>query len=131
MDKLPNASIENILTGEGFETEIISLLILDSKQIRKSDWQFNWIKELGDSSKQVYKLTTINEPTIIQGLLSIEDKNDHIFVHLIESANFNKGNGKVYSGVSENLVAFTGRIAFEKGYDGFIAFDEKAALLWD
>ena len=128
IDKLTN-SIENTLTGEGFETEIIRLSISDSKQIKRSDWQFNWIKELGDSTKQVYKLTTINEPTIIQGLVSIEDKNDHIFMHLIESANFNKGNGKVYFGVPGNLVAFACKVAFEKGYDGFIAFDAKTALI--
>jgi hypothetical protein len=128
IDKLTN-SIENILTGEGFDTEISNLSTLNSKQIIKTDWQFNWIKELGDSTKQVYKLTTIQEPSIIQGLISLEDKNDHIFMHLIESANFNKGKEKVYLGVPGNLVAFACKIAFEKGYEGFIAFDAKTALI--
>ena len=44
------------------------------KQIKKAGWQFNWGKELRDKTKEVYKLTTVNNPTIIQGLLSIEDK---------------------------------------------------------
>jgi hypothetical protein len=44
-----------------------------------------------DKSKEVYKLSTFNNPSIIQGLISIEEKEDHIFMHLVESAGFNKG----------------------------------------
>lgn len=62
---------------------------MDTKQIRKTEWQFDWHSELNDLTKEVYKLTTVNNPTIIQGLLSIEDKQDHIFMHVIESAKFN------------------------------------------
>jgi len=43
---------------------------------------------------------------IIQGLLSISDYEDHIFMHLIESAPFNFGKPKLYEGVPGNLVAF-------------------------
>lgn len=86
IDKLTN-SIENILTGEVFDTEIVKLTESDRKQIVKYDWQFDWINEVKDKTKAVYKLTTINNPTIIQGLLSIEDKQDHFFMHLIESSN--------------------------------------------
>lgn len=50
-------------------------------------------------------------------------------MHLIESAKFNKGNAKMYLGVPGNLVAFACQVAFEKGYDGFIAFDAKTALI--
>ena len=66
---------------------------------------------------------------IIQGLLCIEDKKDHIFLHLLESAKFNKGKQKVYLGVAGNLVAFACKISFEKGYEGFVAFDSKTALI--
>jgi len=89
IDKLTN-SIENTSTGEVFDTEIVRLTSLDNKQIKKEDWEFNWHKEIKDKTKAIYKLTTVNNPTIIQGLLSIEDKQDHIFMHLIESAKFNK-----------------------------------------
>jgi hypothetical protein len=77
IDKLTN-SIENTLTGEVFDTEIIRLTSGDNKQIKKADWQFEWLKELKDETKEVYKLTTVNNPTIVQGLVSIEDKQDHI-----------------------------------------------------
>ena len=49
IDKLTN-SIENISTGEVFDTEIVRLTEIDRKQIIKSDWQFDWIKELKDTT---------------------------------------------------------------------------------
>ncbi len=128
IDRLTN-SIENTLTGEVFDTQIVRLTSADSKQIKKSEWQFDWQAELKDKTKDVYELTTINNPTIIQGLLSIEDKQDHIFMHLIESAKFNKGKGKVYVGVPGNLVAYACKVSVDEGYEGFLAFDAKTMLI--
>lgn len=128
IDKLTN-SIENTYTGEVFDTEIVLLTQLDAKFINNTDWQFDWVKELKDKTKKVFKLYTVNNPTIIQGLLSIEDKEDHIFMHLIESAKFNKNKNKVYLGVPGNLIAFACKISFEKGYEGFVAFDAKTSLV--
>ncbi|RYY05950.1 MAG: hypothetical protein EOP43_07675 [Sphingobacteriaceae bacterium] len=128
IDKLTN-SIENVLISEVFNTEVVRLTNKNSRQIRKADWEFNWHKELKDETKEVYKLTTANNPTIIQGLLSIEDKADHIFMHLIESSKFNKGKEKVYLGVPGNLVAYACKVSVDKGYEGFLAFDAKTALI--
>ncbi len=75
IDKLTN-SLENTLTGEVFNTEIVRITSADAKQIKKSEWQFDWHKELKDKTKEAYKLTTVNNPTIIHGLISIEDKQD-------------------------------------------------------
>lgn len=77
----------------------------------------------------VYKLTTVSNPTIIQGQVSIEDKQDHVFMHLIESAKFNKHKDKVYYGVPGNLVAFACKFSFDKGYQGFLTFDAKTTLV--
>lgn len=128
IDKLTN-SIENTSTGEVFDTEIIRLTIKDISQIKKIDWQFDWAGEIKDKTKEVYKLTTVNNPTIIQGLLSIEDKQDHIFMHLIENAKFNKNKDKVYLGVPGNLVAYACKVSVDKGYQGFLAFDAKTSLI--
>jgi hypothetical protein len=128
IDKLTN-SIENVSTGEVFDTVVVLLESRDLGLIRKSEWQFDWGKELKDKTKDVYKLTTVNNPTIIQGLLSIEDKEDHVFMHLIESSKFNKGKDKVYFGVPGNLVAYACKVSFDKGYQGFLAFDAKTALI--
>jgi hypothetical protein len=128
IDKLTN-SIENTSTGEVFDTEVVRLTIKDVNQIKKADSQFDWTKEIKDKTKEVYKLTTVNNPTIIQGLLSIEDKQDHIFMHLIESAKFNKHKVKVYLGIPGNLVAYACKVSVDKGYQGFLAFDAKTALI--
>lgn len=128
IDKITN-SIENTSTGEVFDTEVVRMTLKDIRQIRKGDWQFQWVQEIKDKSKEVYKLTTTNNPTIIQGLISIEDKQDHIFMHLIESAKFNKNKNKVYLGVPGNLVAYACKISVEKGYEGFLAFDAKTTLI--
>jgi hypothetical protein len=40
IDKLTN-SIENISTGEVFDTEVVRLTLKDIVKIKKSDWQFD------------------------------------------------------------------------------------------
>jgi hypothetical protein len=74
-------------------------------------------------------LTTVNNNEIIQGIISLTDKSDHIFMDLIESAKFNKGKKKLYKGVAGNLVAFACKISFEKGYDGVVSFIPKTQLI--
>ena len=64
IDKLTN-SIENSSTGEVFNTEIVKLTEKDKKKILKIEWQFDWHKELKDNTKETFKLTTVNNPTII------------------------------------------------------------------
>lgn len=128
IDKLTN-SVENSLTGEVFDTEITRLIKGNLKAIKKSDWVFDWKLEFRTPKNEIYKLSTANNPTIIQGLLSIEDKDDHIFMHLIESAKFNKGKDKIYLGVPGNLVAFACKVSLDKGYDGYVAFDSKTVLI--
>jgi hypothetical protein len=128
IDKLTN-SIENTLSGEVFDTNIAPVGDKDIKAIKSSHWQFDWKLEFKDNSKQIFKLTTTNNPTIIQGLLSIEDKDDHIFMHLVESAKFNLGKNKLYLGVPGNLVSYACKVSFDKGYEGFVAFDSKTVLI--
>jgi len=128
IDKLTN-SIENVISGEVFDTQITRLYPVDGKQIKKTEWVFNWHKELKDDAKQVYKLTTINNPQIIHGLVAITDKQDHIFMELIENAKFNKGKHKLYNGVAGNLVAFACKMAFELRYDGVVSFIAKTQLI--
>ncbi len=126
IDKLTN-SIENAISGEVFDTVITQLTI--PKHIKKTDWTFNWQTEIKDKSKAVYKLTTISNPDIVQGLISLIDKGDHIYMDLIESAKFNKGKKKLYKGVAGNLVAFACKCSFERGYDGVVSFIAKTQLV--
>ena len=90
---------------------------------------FNWGAEFNIPSRDVYKLTIVNNPSIIQGLISLEIKPDHVFLHLVESASFNKGRTKVYAGVPGNLVAFACQLSFQRGHEGNVSFLSKTQLV--
>lgn len=128
IDLLTN-SIENSVTSEVFDTHVVKLEKSDKSGFNPDEWLFEWESELGLINREVYKLTTVNNPTIIHGLVSLEIKSDHIFIHLVESANFNKGSNKVYLGVAGNLFAFACKLSIDKGYEGYVAFDSKSALI--
>jgi hypothetical protein len=57
IDKLTN-SIENAKTGEHFKTQILAFNKNDKGYV-KSKWIFNWQKESGDISRQIFTLVTI------------------------------------------------------------------------
>ncbi len=129
IDKLTN-SIRNTISGDSFQTEISILKKSDLKVVtKKNGWSFNWRIEYNDLTKEVYKLTVINNPDIIQGLLSITIESDHIFMNLLESAPFNIGKNKLYEGVAGNLVAYACKVSFQRGYEGFVAFTAKTNLI--
>jgi len=79
--------------------------------------------------REVYRLMVENNPDITQGLVCFEDKGDHLYMHLIESAAFDRGGSKTYLGVPGNLVAHGCRLPFDRSYDGFLAFTAKTALV--
>ncbi len=129
VDKLTN-SIENVITGDRFPTYITLIANADLKiAARKSGWQFNWKSEFKQPERDVFKLTIANNQSVIQGLISLEIKPDHVYMHLVESAPFNKGKTKVYSGVPGNLVAFACKLAFQRGHDGNVSFFSKSQLV--
>ena len=95
IDKLTR-SIENVVTGDRFPTEISLINKSDLKTISsKTNWQFNWQSEFVLKEREIYKLTIVNNPKVIQGLISLEVKEDHVFMHLLENAPFNKGASKM------------------------------------
>ncbi len=129
IDKLTN-SIENVITGDRFKTEIIYISEFDLKEIsKKNKWLFNWKSEFKSPDRDVYKLVISGNESIIQGLISLTEKQDHVYVHLIESAPFNMGKNKVYVGVPGNLFAFACKVSFHRGFDGYVAFTAKTQLI--
>ena len=67
--------------------------------------------------------------SIVQGLISLEVREDHVFMHLVESAPFNKGKTKLYSGIPGNLVAFACKLSFQRGHEGNVDFISKSQLI--
>ncbi len=129
IDRLSD-SILNTISGDSFQTEVATLKKSDLKHVlKKNGWNFDWKAEFNDLKKEVYKLSIVNNPDIVQGLLSITIESDHIFMNLLESAPFNIGKQKLYEGVAGNLVAYACKVSFQKGYDGFVAFTAKSRLI--
>ena len=129
IDRLTN-SIQNTISGYSFATEVSRITKTDLKQItKKNGWAFNWKNELEDNTREVFKLTIINNQNIIQGLLSFTIQPDHIYMDLLESAPFNRGKNKLYEGVAGNLVAYACKVSFEYGYNGYVSFTSKTKLI--
>jgi hypothetical protein len=131
IDKITNC-IEEKITGNNIETDIISITPDDIKSVRKKDgWFFNWKKEYKENpSHSIYKLV-IRGDTVIQGIISLEPIPDQLYIemHLIENAPHNYGAKKKFLGVAGNMVAFACKLSFDLGYDGFVAFDAKTRLV--
>lgn len=129
IDELTN-SIKNVISGDSFSTDISRITKADLKKITiKDGWQFDWKLELKHPERDVYKLTIVNNQSIVQGLISLEVRSDHVFMHLVESAPFNKGKTKLYSGIPGNLVAFACKLSFQRGHAGNVAFISKSQLI--
>ena len=129
VDKLTN-SIENVISGDCFSTDITLVTNSELKVvIKKNNWQFDWKLEFKQPERDIYKLTIVNNQTVIQGLISLEIKSDHVYMHLVESAPFNKGKSKVYAGVPGNLVAFACKLSFQRGHEGNVSFFSKTQLV--
>jgi len=73
IDKLTR-SIENAVSGDNFKTEILKLTRPDIIRINKAGRVFDWKQEAKHKERMVFKLVIVNNPTIIQGLISVQDK---------------------------------------------------------
>jgi hypothetical protein len=125
IDKLTN-SIENVITGEVFETEFSRVT---GKEIKKKEWLFDWHKELKDKHNQVYKMTTVENKHIIQGLVSLQSDDKFVSIGIVENAKFNRGKHKIYMGVGGNLFAFACKKSKELGFNGYVGFTAKTSLI--
>lgn len=129
IDKLTN-SIQNTISGDSFQTEVARFTFKDCRFVtKKNGWNFNWKTELENDVNEVYKLTIVHNPGIIQGLLSVQKEADHVYMNLLENAPFNVGKDKLYEGVAGNLVAFACKLSYQYGFDGFVAFTSKTKLI--
>jgi hypothetical protein len=129
IDELTN-SIKNVVSGDSFATDITLAGFTDVKLAnKKKGWEFDWELEFKEPTKDVYKLSIVNNQAIVQRLISPEVMADHVYMHLIESAPFNRGKKKMYAGVPGNLVAFACKLSFQRGHEGNLSFLSKTKLV--
>jgi hypothetical protein len=121
--------ITNRISQEQFQTVFLEITKNDLPRLNTRLWSFDWKKEIKLANRVVYKLTTHENPDVIQGLISWSDFGDHIFINVVESAPFNRGKERLYQGVAGNLFAIACQESFIRGYDGFIVFESKTKLI--
>ncbi len=124
IDKLTE-SLQDAQTGESLLTNFRPATVRDIAKTK--GWLFDWRRELKIS--EVYSLFIKDASRDIQGLISIQDRGDHIWVNLAEAAPHNLGKAKRYIGVGGNLFAIAVKISFARGYEGFVAFEAKTELI--
>lgn len=124
IDKLME-SLQDAKTGETVAADFRRATARDIAKTK--DWLFDWRRE--STNNEVYKLFLKNSPRVIQGLISLQYGGDHIWVNLAEAAPHNLGKAKRYIGVGGNLFAIAVKISFDKGYEGFVAFEAKTELI--
>lgn len=107
------------------EIEQLSKVEIRSLFVDKN-FTFDWSIEKGND---VYKIYLKNEDEIL-GLMSIIDfpNEFRIYINLIESAISHRGKEKTILNIPGCLIAFACKIAFLKGYDGFVSLTPKTLL---
>ncbi|MDR3695929.1 hypothetical protein [Mucilaginibacter sp.] len=129
IDGLTN-SINKVDNGNSFETVILPATDDDIRRIVKKDgWHFSWKAEFNHDDREVLKLVKVDEPEIIQGLLSLSDMEGFVYVHLAESAPVNFGANKEHEGVGGNLFAYACKRSWDQGNEGFVSFQAKTKLI--
>lgn len=121
--------ITNRISQEQFQTVFLEITKKDLPGLHKKFWSFDWKREIKLADRVVYKLTTQENPDVIQGLISWSDLGDHIFINVVESAPFNRSKERLYQGVAGNLFAIACQESFVRGYEGFIVFESKTKLI--
>jgi len=101
--------------------------------LKKDGWNFNWRELSKVEGSFIYKITLLESPNKIEGILMLTMFNEEmLFMNNIELAPHNIGKNKKYDSVAGCLLAYGCRESFEKGkgnYHGFLSFDSKTELI--
>ncbi len=123
-------SVVEVSTGKIHKTHVskASLEFLNTIH-KKNGWKFNWKKEEKEINRLIYKLVLESKRFILLGLISLETREDHVHIHLVEKAPIEFGISKTYKGIGGNLFAFACKYSQENGFDGVVAFSAKTNLI--
>jgi len=115
----------NIETGEILIGEVIEVNL--KKLLKNKNLRFDWLKE----SKYLIVQLHIKGEEEILGLMSIIDIPNEFRIHinLIESSMKHRGKGKQIDNIPGCLISYCCKLAFEKGYDGFVSLILKTQLI--
>lgn len=119
--------------NKAFVSAIIEKAEPEDMPLKKNGWQFNWKKLFKTESVEIYKLTLIESPLVIQGLIMLTLMNDEmIYMNNIEVAPHNIGKNGKFDHTAACLIAYGCHQSFEKGkgyYVGYLTFESKTELI--
>ncbi len=109
-------------SGETYPVSFLALQPYDIED-QMQDWNdsFDWTVYFGHRGVEVYKMV-IRGNDVIQGVIALERKEDHVWVHLIESLPDER---KEFDLIGEHLLAIACKRSMELGLDGVVAFQSK------
>lgn len=124
--------LKEVQSGELIEA-IISKALSKEMPLKKGGWQFNWRQLSKTEGAELYKLTKVETPTEIEGMLMLTLISEEIlFMNNIEVAPRNYGSKGKYKNVAGSLLAFACYKSFELGknyYLGYLSFESKTKLI--
>lgn len=117
MTNLPSICIEvdeltpclrDLTTGKLVQTSFDKITISEqvAQELRKGGWLFDWA-DVADFT--VVKLHIVGSD-LIQGLVPYHNEKGYVKLDLAESAPYNRGRNKQYSGVGGNLFAIAAKV---------------------
>lgn len=105
----------------------ITLVTSEELTANRGQFEFNWHAIAGC---EIYGIRLRQEMSIV-GLLALKNIPDELRIEivLLESSKENVGNSKTYQHIAGCLIAFTCRLAFLRGYFGFVSLTPKTKLI--
>jgi len=122
IDKL-TPCLEEVSTGKILQTTFSIATDSDVSDLVTKGWLFNWTDEALRKAN-IYKLLVEGSDTI-QGLVAAEVVKGAVYVHIVESAPYNRGTNKQYIGVGGHLFAIAIKLSVANGFNGYIYFEAK------
>lgn len=117
------------LSGKTLASAIEVVSSGDYRWIKNSkNFKFKWKAE---QNLEVYKIFLLDDDEEILGLMSLIDVLDEYRIHLnlIESSEEQRGSKKKIENIAGCLIAFACKVAFARGYDGFVSLQPKTKLI--
>jgi len=119
-------------TGKSISAEIADVKFKELP-LKKDGWQFSWRQISRYENVQLFKLTLLDMPDKIEGMLAVSIKNEEmVYMENIEVAPHNYGRNGKFVNVAGCLISYACQFSIQYGkgnYKGFLSLESKTELI--